>query len=170
MVYRVSMTPETSEPAIRRATAADVSSLGRLGALLVQKHYEFDRHRFLEATAHTRQHYGAFLASQVDDPDAVLLVAEQDGVVIAYAYGTLEGYDYMALRGPAAVLHDLLVDPAYRGRGLGRSLLDAMLSAFTSKGAPQVVLFTAERNEAAQRFFERLGFRPTMIEMTRELA
>jgi len=27
---------------------------------------------------------------------------------------------------------------------------------------------TAERNATAQRFFERLGFRRTMIEMTRE--
>jgi RimJ/RimL family protein N-acetyltransferase len=32
-----------------------------------------------------------------------------------------------------------------------------------------VVLSTAVRNEAAQRLFARAGFRPTMIEMTREL-
>jgi RimJ/RimL family protein N-acetyltransferase len=31
------------------------------------------------------------------------------------------------------------------------------------------VLSTADRNEAAQRLFERAGFRRTMIEMTREL-
>jgi GNAT superfamily N-acetyltransferase len=36
-------------------------------------------------------------------------------------------------------------------------------------GAPRVLLWTAERNAAAQRLFLRLGFRPTMIEMTREL-
>jgi RimJ/RimL family protein N-acetyltransferase len=32
-----------------------------------------------------------------------------------------------------------------------------------------VVLGTAERNPAAQRLFEKLGFRRTMIEMTLEL-
>jgi RimJ/RimL family protein N-acetyltransferase len=32
-----------------------------------------------------------------------------------------------------------------------------------------VVLWSADRNEAAQRLFERLGFRTTMVEMTKEL-
>jgi ribosomal protein S18 acetylase RimI-like enzyme len=32
-----------------------------------------------------------------------------------------------------------------------------------------VVLWTAEQNRDAQRLFERLGFRRTMVEMTREL-
>jgi RimJ/RimL family protein N-acetyltransferase len=32
-----------------------------------------------------------------------------------------------------------------------------------------VVLATAEQNEAAQRLFAGMGFRRTMIEMTREL-
>jgi RimJ/RimL family protein N-acetyltransferase len=31
------------------------------------------------------------------------------------------------------------------------------------------MLWTAERNAGAQRLFERLGFRRTMIEMTREV-
>jgi ribosomal protein S18 acetylase RimI-like enzyme len=75
----------------------------------------------------------------------------------------------MALRGPAGVLHDILVDPAHRGHGVGRMLLDATLAALKDLGAPRVVLSTAERNEAAQCLFERAGFRRTMIEMTREL-
>ena len=163
------MTPQTFEPIVRRATAADAESLGRLGTLLVQEHYEFDARRFLEPTPTTARHYGGFLASQVDEPQAVLLVAEHDGGVIGYAFGTIEGYDYMALRGPAAILQDLIVDPAYRSHGIGRILLDAMITALTAEGAPRVVLSTAQRNEAAQRFFERMGFRRTMIEMTREL-
>ena len=75
----------------------------------------------------------------------------------------------MALRGPAGVLYDIVVDPAHRGRGVGRLLLDATLAALAAKGAPRVVLSTAERNEPAQRLFARAGFRRTMIEMTREV-
>lgn len=156
-------------PLIRRATVADLESLGRLGALLVQEHYEFDAHRFFAATPETPAGYAAFLRSQLEDPDATLLVAEQDGRVVGYAYGTIEGIDFMALRGPAAVLHDLIVDAEYRDRGVGRALLEAILAAFASSRAPRVVLSTAQRNESAQRFFERMGFRRTMIEMTREL-
>ena len=57
----------------------------------------------------------------------------------------------------------------HRGRGLGGMLLDATLAALEARGAPRVVLSTAERNEPAQRLFARAGFRRTMIEMTREL-
>jgi ribosomal protein S18 acetylase RimI-like enzyme len=161
--------PHTSTPLIRPATSADVLALGRLGALLVQEHHDYDSRRFIVATASTSEHYGSFLGGQLAEPDAVLLVAEQDGHVIGYAYGAIEGYDYMALRGPAAVIHDLIVDPEYRGRGAGQALLSALLAALTARQAPRVVLSTAARNESAQRFFERAGFRPTMIELTREL-
>ena len=48
-------------------------------------------------------------------------------------------------------------------------LLDAAAAALAARGAPRVILSTAARNLAAQRLFERAGFRPTMIEMTREV-
>ena len=158
-----------SEPPVRRATAADVPALGRLGALLVQEHHEFDSRRFLGVTGNTAELYASFLSEQLADPHAVVLVAEWDGAVVGYAYGAIEGYDYMALRGPAAVLHDLIVDPEHRGRGVGRALLNAALGALAAHRAPRVVLSTAHRNDSAQRFFERAGFRRTMVELTREL-
>jgi ribosomal protein S18 acetylase RimI-like enzyme len=67
------------------------------------------------------------------------------------------------------VLHDIVVDPAHRGNGVGLMLLEATLEALAVRGAPQVVLWTAARNEAAQRLFAGAGFRGTMLEMTREL-
>jgi ribosomal protein S18 acetylase RimI-like enzyme len=153
---------------IRPAVPADAEALGRLGALLVRTHYDFDPRRFLPATPRTEHSYGSFLETQLDEPSIVLLVAERDGEVVGYTYAGIEGYDYMSLRGPAGVLHDIVVDPAHRGEGVGRLLLDATLAALEAKGAPRVVLSTAERNEPAQRLFARAGFRRTMIEMTRE--
>ena len=75
----------------------------------------------------------------------------------------------MALRGPAGVLYDLIVDPGRQGEGIGRMLLDAISSALAAQGTPQIVLSAAEPNEAAQRLFAAAGFRRTMVEMTREL-
>jgi ribosomal protein S18 acetylase RimI-like enzyme len=163
------MTNQTPSVAIRRATNADLPTLGRLGALLVQQHHDFDPRRFLAADPRTADHYARFLGSQLDDPDALVLVAEQDGQVIGYTFAAIESYDYKSLRGPAGLLHDIVVDPDLRGRGLGRQLLDETLSMLQSRGARQIVLSTAERNESAQRLFTRMGFRRTMIEMTREL-
>jgi ribosomal protein S18 acetylase RimI-like enzyme len=154
---------------IRPATPADIPAIGRLGALLVRTHHDFDPERFIAATPRTENAYGSFLGTQLDDPNIVILVAARDGDVLGYTYSGVEGTDYMALRGPAGVLYDIVVDPAHRRNGVGRMLLDATLEALKARGAPRFVLSTAERNVPAQRLFERAGFRRTMIEMTREL-
>lgn len=153
---------------IRPAAPADVQAIGRLGALLVRTHHDFDPDRFIAATPQTEHGYASFLGKQLDKPNIIVLVAERGGEVVGYTYAGVEGNDYMSLRGPAGVLHDIVVDSAHRGQGVGRVLLDATLEALEAKGAPRIVLSTAERNESAQRLFARAGFRRTMIEMTRE--
>jgi len=163
------MTGDGSNIKIREAANSDLPTLGILGALLVQEHHDFDPRRFLAAKNRTPQDYASFLGARLNDRNAVILVAETKGETIGYAYGEIEGYDYMSLRGPAGVLNDLIVDPAHRGRGVGRLLLDEIISRLKSRGVPRIVLSTAAKNKAAQRLFERSGFRPTMIEMTREL-
>lgn len=158
-----------SEIVVRPATRADMGAVGRLGALLVRTHHDFDPLRFLAPSAGTPSGYASFLGSQLGEPDVMVLVAERDGEIVGYTYSGIEGVDYMALRGPAGVLYDIAVDPAYREHGVGRKLLDATIAALGERGAPRVVLSTAEQNAPAQRLFARAGFRRTMIEMTREL-
>jgi ribosomal protein S18 acetylase RimI-like enzyme len=155
---------------IRRAAAADLPALGRLGALLVRAHHEFDPKRFVAASPQTETGYASFLGTQLSEPNVVVLVAEEDGAVIGYTYAAVEGRDWMSLRGPAGVLHDIVVDPSHRSSGVGRALLTETLAFLKSHGAPRVVLSTAARNAEAQRLFESAGFRRTMVEMTAELS
>jgi ribosomal protein S18 acetylase RimI-like enzyme len=154
---------------IRAAKPADLNAIGRLGALLVRTHHDFDPRRFLPATSRTAEGYRSFLGTQLDEPNIVIMVAERHGQVLGYTYAGVEGIDYMSLRGPAGVLYDIVVDPEYRRQGIGRMLLDAAVKELKARGAPRVVLSTAERNTEAQRLFDRAGFRRTMIEMTRDL-
>jgi len=163
------MNATNSQAMVRRATSRDLERLGRLGTLLVEEHHQFDSRRFLAPRNRTPADYASFLGSQLDDSDVAVLVAEDANGVIGYAYAAVEGYDYMSLRGPAGVLHDLVVDPDHRGRGVGRLLLRAVLSYLRSRNLPRVVLSTAMQNHGAQRLFERMRFRRTMVEMTCEL-
>ena len=101
---------------IRAAKPADTAAIGRLGALLVRLHHDLDPQRFIAATSGTESAYGSYLGSLLDNPDIVILVAERDGEVIGYTYAGVEGTDYMALRGPAGALYDIVVDPAHRER------------------------------------------------------
>lgn len=155
---------------IRGAAPADVPAIGRLGALLVRVHHDLDPQRFIAAAPDTEKRYGWFLGTQLEEPNVIILVAEQDGEVIGYTYSGVEGNDYMALRGPAGVVYDIVVDPAHRKQGVGQMLLAATVDALKARGSPRVVLSTAERNASAQRLFDRAGFRRTMIEMTREVS
>lgn len=153
---------------LRPAEPRDREALGRLGALLVARHHEFDAARFFAPGPQTAKGYGSFLASQLDRPEVVVLAAEAEGEVVGYAYGALEDADWMVLRGPAGAIYDLVVEPARQGQGIGRRLLEALAARLVEMGAPQLVLQAAERNERARRLFASAGFRPTMVEMTRE--
>jgi ribosomal protein S18 acetylase RimI-like enzyme len=160
----------SSPVTVRRARLEDEAAMGRLGAMLVAEHHQFDPKRFIAPLPLLRERYGQFLVSQIVRPQMVVLVAERGGEPVGYAYAGMEGNDYMALRGPAGVLYDLVVDPEHRRQGIGTMLMDAALEAVKALGAPRVLLFTAEKNHGAQAMFDGAGFRRTMIEMTRELA
>lgn len=154
---------------IRPATPDDVPALGRLGAQLMRLHHEFDRQRFLAPGESPEQGYGHFLGSQLGDPDVFLHVAELDGRVVGYVYAGIEPLSWKELRDECGFVHDLLVEEAARGKGFGLALLEAAAAWFGVREMPRVMLWTAHQNTTAQHLFTRAGFRPTMIEMTREL-
>ncbi|BCS34248.1 hypothetical protein TBR22_A34770 [Luteitalea sp. TBR-22] len=153
---------------IRAATRDDVPALGRLGAQLMRQHHAFDPQRFLAPGDAPEAGYGRFLGSQLDDPDAFVHVAEDEGRVVGYVYAGIEPLSWKELRDECGFVHDLLVEESARGQGAGRALLEAAAAWLVSRGMPRVMLWTASQNQAAQRLFAHAGFRPTMIEMTRE--
>ncbi|SRR6266540_4073042 len=153
---------------IRAAEKPDLPALGRLGASMVHLHFGFDRDRFMRPSANVEQGYAWFLGTQLEEPDVFVGVAEREADVIGYVYAGLEPESWKELRGPAGFIHDLVVDESARGQGIGARLAEAAATWLESKGAPRVMLWSAAKNDVAQRFFERLGFRRTMIEMTRE--
>jgi GNAT superfamily N-acetyltransferase len=154
---------------IRRATEGDAPALGRLGALLMRVHYGFDPQRFLSPGPNPEAGYGRFLRSQLRDDDVVVFVAEKDGAVVGYVFAGLEPLSWKELRDACGFIHDVVVDEAGRRLGIATALIEAAVEWLRSRGAPRVILWTAERNVAARQLFEQLGFRPTMVEMTREL-
>jgi ribosomal protein S18 acetylase RimI-like enzyme len=154
---------------IRPATHADLSALGTMGAVLMRTHYAFDPLRFLSPGDDPEGGYAWFLETQLNEPEAVVLVAERDGHIVGYVYASLEPLSWKELRGPAGFVHDIVVDEHARAQGVARELLAAATEWLAARGAPRVVLWTAAQNTRAQRVFAAAGFRHTMSEMTLEL-
>ena len=164
------MSPKVTDAVlIRPARAADLPTLGKLGAALARAHHEWDPKRFFVVPS-MHEGYAWWLGRELKNRSAVVLAAERRGRIIGYAYGRLEDRDWNALRDACGVAVDLIVEKRARGLGAGRLLAEALLEALRKKGAPRVVLQAAAPNTNAQSFFKSLGFRPTMIEMTRECA
>ena len=159
----------TSDLHIRRATRADLPALGRLGAMLLRTHYAFDPERFMAPGSDPEAGYAWFLGTQLREDDVAVFVAEREREVVGYVYAGLEPQSWKELREASGFVHDVAVDPSARRHGVAAALMDAALEWLRSRGAPRVMLWTAEPNAGAQRLFERIGFRRTMVEMTKEL-
>ncbi|MEZ4423065.1 MAG: GNAT family N-acetyltransferase [Gemmatimonadota bacterium] len=68
------------------------------------------------------------------------------------------GIDMLEDRSDLALIWDLRVAPAFRGRGVGGALLRAALDWARSRGCRELKVETQTINVAAFRFYERQGF------------
>jgi ribosomal protein S18 acetylase RimI-like enzyme len=174
-------TADTSGVRIRPAVARDLPRVSALAAELVRQHHRFDPQRFMLVEP-IEEGYRWFLGRELRRKGAIVLVAEDDAgegavagartpaaTILGYAYATLEPRNWNDLLDAAGKLNDLFVDPAGRRRGVGRALAGEVLARLRARGVPRVVLMTAWQNPQAQAFFEAIGFRRTMLEMTAEL-
>lgn len=153
---------------VRPAQETDLAPMAAMAADLVRFHHALDDRRFFLARG-VEEGYRDWFARELRHREAILLVAERTGSIVGYCYGRIEGRDWNMLLDRHAALHDVFVRADARERGVGAALLEAFAERARAQGAPRIVLSTATQNTAAQKLFARLGFRATMIEMTRDL-
>ncbi len=108
----------------------------------------------------SRQERG--LRSVLSSPTACVMVARSAaGTPVAMCsaqlvYSTAEG-------APSAWIEDVIVDAAWRSRGLGRSVLQATLDWARSQGATRAQLMADLDNQPALDFYRRLGWATTRL-------
>ncbi len=138
---------------IRSATAADMEVLVGLLRQLFEIETDFQPNP-------ARQRFG--LAAMLADPETrAVRVAERDGDVIGMVtaqlvVSTAEG----AL---SALVEDMIVDAAHRGRGVGAALLRDIERWARARGAARLQLLADRENAPALAFYERMGWRGTRM-------
>ena len=128
--------------AIRAATEADLPALEWGG--------EFSRFRrvYRRAMADARQ------------GRRLLLLAESDGSIIGQIFIQFSAGRYAKLRGiRTAYLYAFRVKPRHRNRGVGTRLTEVAEDLVRQRGFRRAVISVARVNLAAQRLYERLGYR-----------
>lgn len=87
-------------------------------------------------------------------PSAALLTAE----LSEPAATTVVGFSVLWFAADEAELGDLAVDPDFRGRGIGRLLLEASVDTARRRGAGALYLEVRESNAAARALYDGRGF------------
>jgi mycothiol synthase len=65
---------------------------------------------------------------------------------------------------PVGEIYVIAVDPAYQGLGLGEPLTRAGLAHLHQRGIDRGILYVESDNHAANRIYERIGFRRSAID------
>jgi L-amino acid N-acyltransferase YncA len=154
-VHREAATPEP--PALRDATAADAEAICRVYNQGIE-----DRLATLETEQRTPQERREWLAAR--GPRHPVLVAEVAGGAApeVVAWGSLNvfnprrAYDHVAD-------FSIYVERSWRGRGVGRRLLEALIARARTLGYHKLVLSAFPFNPAGMQAYRRAGFREVGI-------
>lgn len=133
--------------AIRPATIDDLGPLSRL----------LDGYRRFYGQSGDVEAARAFLVQRLGLGDAHLRVAEDDA---GRLIGFVQLYPLLSTVGlaPRWLLNDLFVASEARGKGVGRSLMQAAAALARDHGVPQLTLSTQVDNHTAQALYESLGW------------
>ena len=130
------------------ATPDEIPRLGELLTVLFAQEREFH-------SDPARQETGLRQIVAHPEVGAILVLREAGRVVgmvnLLWTVSTFLG-------GKAAWLEDLVVDPAYRGRGGGALLLEAAAAHAQAAGCSRITLLTDNDNERAKTLYRRHGF------------
>jgi GNAT superfamily N-acetyltransferase len=148
-----SVAPETG-PAIRRALPRDIPAMAGLLAILFDMEADFRPDR-------SAQERGLALLLGRADGAACVLVAECCGTVAGMC--SVQALVSTAEGGPVGMVEDLIVAEAFRGRGIGRALIQGIEEWSCSRGLLRLQLLADMSNEAGQGFYCHTGWLGTRL-------
>ena len=103
----------------------------------------------LPAALAARDHCISFIA-YVDDKPAGLLTA-------------MEGFSTFACK-PLLNIHDVIVNPGFRGRNIAGHLLETAQKEAIARGCVKLTLEVLQGNDAARKVYRRYGFAPYVLD------
>ena len=100
-----------------------------------------------------------------DPQDFDCLVAEADGELVGLTHFLFHRHNWSVE--DTCYLQVLYADPAVRGQGVGRRLIEAVYAAADAKGCPSVYWLTQDDNATARVLYDRVGQQSNFIKYLR---
>ena len=153
---------------IREATAADAGVLAELNRHVQGLHVDavpslFKRPKLEEVAAH----FGELL----EEENVWAFIAYQGETAVGYVLALIrERPENPVTRAWRALLIDQIsVEPAWKGQGVGRALVEAVLNVGPEAAVDEVQATSWAFNEQAHAFFRALGFEVQVLRFGRRL-
>jgi ribosomal protein S18 acetylase RimI-like enzyme len=141
---------------VEPATHDDIARLVELEAALFRE--DAGRHDpFADITWPDREGYHDF-ERLLADPRALVLVARDGTGVVGHAVAYLGDSSPTRMSVTYGVLRSLFVEDQHRNSAVGSTLTEAFVAWARANGCAEALVDSYSANEAAQRFYERLGF------------
>ncbi|HLF96452.1 MAG TPA: GNAT family N-acetyltransferase [Methylococcaceae bacterium] len=143
---------------VRPAKAGDLEALSGLLQVLfaLERDFAFDADKARRG-----------LSLLLDRDDALLLAAEAEGDVVGMC--SVQTLISTAEGGPVGMVEDLVVAESWRGRGIGRLLLNELENWAASRGLTRLQLLADASNLPTLDFYTRLGWSEMHLVVRRKL-
>ena len=149
---------------IRRAKREDTGAVLRLLSQVLEIHAKIRPDIFVPgSTKYTSEE----LAVIFDDGLKPVYVAEDENGVIGYVFCVIKEPAFANTMLPRRTLFidDFCVDEGCRGQRIGEALFRFVLDEAGRLGCTDVTLNVWEGNDAARRFYEKMGMKPRETQM-----
>ncbi len=83
-------------------------------------------------------------------------VAEIDGKIAGFVAADSTWYSFFDAE--VGEIHEIVVLKEYKGKGIGKKLMEAAENYLKSKGYSIIELWVGEKNHVAKKFYEKLGY------------
>lgn len=159
----------SNDVTIRPARNDDAEPVTALWAEMASAHLVYDPEVWCwsdEAQAEWRRDFRQWMT----DESMITLVAQMPGGDLAgFVNGRVSESMPLFQTARSGFVWDLAVSEAYRQKGVGTMLMQAMFEAMKIKKADDVILHVGLANEGAIRLYRKLGMRPVMYRMYKRL-
>ena len=154
---------------VRKATERDSEDILKMKLKL--KNQEIKTDPYLRPVAQVKDIYMKYLSYDLKKQgvDRVVLVAVEDGKIIAYIRGTLTKTLHILNVKLRGTIDNLYVEEEHRGRGVAQNLIEELIKWFKEKNVDVMTLHVYPLNSGATSLYKKVGFKEYSLNMSRGL-
>ncbi len=156
--------------AIRKAAAGDEAAVAALFTEMFDYHRQHDPVFSLARTGGAT--YAKWFMQQINEPKSLALVAEAEGAIVGFCMAVIKQRSrvHEERYHTYGEIDDLSVTASFRGRGIGKALVDNALEWLRMMGIERVEAKVATSNRLSEAFWKSRGFKPYLTTVWRSVS